>query len=229
MVPDALGAVVAAAVIEGGLAGRGDLTNLPRQTTTCPLQARIAETEAEIGTDLLGQLSGAEQAEVRQLQPQVARLQVGGCVGGVVGSERLLGYCSSALLGIRCPARSLFPHLPLPAVPAYSAPAHTPPSTRACLPTYLPACPSPQEELEARKAEQLEVEASVAALDAELAENLREQRRDLQDRLAAASSSVDAATLEARRRELQQVGGRMDGRLGWAGGPGRVCSVHARC
>ena len=41
-------------------------------------QARIAETEAEIGTDLLGQLSGAEQAEVRQLQPQVAKLQVGG-------------------------------------------------------------------------------------------------------------------------------------------------------
>ena len=75
-----------------------------------------------------------------------------------------------------------------------------------------------QEELEARKAEQLEVEASVAALDAELAENLREQRRDLEDRLAAASSSVDAATLEARRRELQQVGG-LSGRAGQAGRP----------
>ena len=32
--------------------------------------------EAELGTPLLGQLSAAEQAEVRRLQPQVAQLQV---------------------------------------------------------------------------------------------------------------------------------------------------------
>ena len=127
-----------------------------------------------------------------------------------------------------------------------------------------------QEELEAAKAQQLEVEATAAALDAELSQNLREQRRDLQvrrgravggwgaacaaggcagvqragalaaaaaaawsascctalpvclcilhatapsplplqclqDRLAAVSSSVDAATLQARQRELAQV------------------------
>jgi len=49
------------------------------------------------------------------------------------------------------------------------------------------------------------VEAAAAALEAELSANLREQQRDLQDRLAGASSSVDAATLEARRRELAQV------------------------
>ena len=87
-----------------------------------------------------------------------------------------------------------------------------------------------QEELEACKAEQLEVEASVAALDAELAENLREQRRDLEDRLAAASSSVDAATLEARRRELQQVGG-LSGRAGQAAGRLVVyaCALIAAC
>ncbi|PSC68878.1 structural maintenance of chromosomes 3 [Micractinium conductrix] len=100
------------------------------------LQASVAAMEAELGTPLLGQLSAAEQAEVRRLQPQVAQLQ---------------------------------------------------------------------EELEAAKAQQLEVEATAAALDAELSQNLREQRRDLQDRLAAVSSSVDAATLQARQRELAQA------------------------
>lgn len=100
------------------------------------LQARIQETEAEIGTDLLGQLSAAEQAEARQLQPLVARLQ---------------------------------------------------------------------EDLQAAAAKQAEVEVSAQALEAELAANLGEQRRDLQDRLAAASGTVEAATLEARRRELQQA------------------------
>lgn len=106
------------------------------------MQARIQETEAEIGTDLLGQLSAAEQAEARQLQPLVARLQ---------------------------------------------------------------------EDLQAAAAKQAEVEVSAQALEAELAANLGEQRRDLQDRLAAASGTVEAATLEARRRELQQVCGGMGG------------------
>ena len=69
----------------------------------------------------------------------------------------------------------------------------------------------------------------MAALDAELAENLREQRRDLEDRLAAASSSVDAATLEARRRELQQVGG-LGGRAGQAGRSTRcLCMCIVSC
>lgn len=71
--------------------------------------------------------------------------------------------------------------------------------------THPPPTPPPQEELEALRSEQLEVEAAAAALEAELSANLRQQRRDLQDRLAAASSGVDAATLEARRRELAQV------------------------
>lgn len=52
----------------------------PLRLLTCHVpvhvQDRIAGIEAEIGTPLLGQLSGGEQAEVRQLQPQVTKLQV---------------------------------------------------------------------------------------------------------------------------------------------------------
>lgn len=75
------------------------------------------------------------------------------------------------------------------------------------------------------------MEAAAAALDAELSANLRQQQRDLQDRLAAASSSVDAATLEARRRELAQVWPGMQERV-----PGNLGverqerrSRHSRC
>jgi signal transduction histidine kinase len=101
-------------------------------------QARIDETAAEIGTELLGALSSAEQAEARQLQPQVAALS---------------------------------------------------------------------EAAAAAAARAADVEAAAAALEQELESNLRQRARDLHDSLAAASSSVDAATLEARRRELEQVGG----------------------
>ncbi len=68
-------------------------------TRACPpnhVQARIAETEAEIGTPLLGQLSAAEQAEVRQLQPQVTQLQVSAAGGGRVRRAGFVGWWCSA-------------------------------------------------------------------------------------------------------------------------------------
>lgn len=90
-----------------------------------------------------------------------------------------------------------------------AAPASLPAAAAGPPPPPPPSClllaPATQEEVEALRAEQLEVEAAAAALEAELSANLRQQQRDLSDGLAAASSGVDAATLEARRRELAQV------------------------
>lgn len=181
------------------------------------LQARIADTEAELGTELLGQLGPEEQAEVRQLQPQVSKLQVRWVVCSVCSGQGRVGWLVGWLV------QSGGALVRKAEECRWSASTGAGPATvhcSACLqPTAaLPAWPLPlpcsthpltthpltweQEELEAVHAQQLEVEAAAQALEAELTANLREQQRDLQDRLAGASSTVDAASLEAARREL---------------------------
>ena len=92
-------------------------------------QARIEDTEAEIGTPLLGQLSAAEQAEVGQLQPQVTQLQarlaegVGGSGVGMAsamrtGFGRMACNCSScSSQHERCLAHRAATPVALPPVP----------------------------------------------------------------------------------------------------------------
>lgn len=60
----------------GGTTSPSLLQHVGTPITLPSAQARIADTEAEVGTPLLGQLSAGEQAEVGQLQPQVTKLQV---------------------------------------------------------------------------------------------------------------------------------------------------------
>lgn len=125
------------------------LRTAPSQPPRPRPQARIAETEAEIGTPLLGALSTAEQAELRQLQPQVTQLQVrrggredGGALGQATRLPAVLPGRQRQQLGQRGHTA------------AHAASARAP---HDC-PRFFFCC-LPQEELEGVKAQLLEVEA----------------------------------------------------------------------